>query len=337
MLVVCDSRIAWPPVACLNPQLSKRGALKEFCSPNAALAAQYLLLWAVGIELLKEHHLVALLQRSRRAILHNPVLRRDIVFWHDSYDTAALTTVKDVFELDSYNVLDHLRRNFTRGDWVIDLGGHLGSFTLLASLAAPAARVLVVEPSPWNYMLLCFNLLQNGLDSTRVRSFRVAIGGTARTDIGYHHRHSSVASCLKSRKLSDRHDTYLSKFNVSIVTLPFLMRALRIRSTMLLKLDCEGCEWETALQWQRNGVWRSIRAVVGELHAYADHCDAVWEGMEDTTVSAPSSKMITKWWDARCHPPEMKRIGELYRFVRLLCAGDGKFRMEGACESVRAV
>lgn len=52
------------------------------------------------------------------------------------------------------------------GDFVIDVGGHIGYFTLLAAkLAGPQGLVWVFEPMPRNYKVLKINLAANGVEN----------------------------------------------------------------------------------------------------------------------------------------------------------------------------
>lgn len=64
---------------------------------------------------------------------------------------------------------------------VLDIGANTGTFTLLACLANPRARVLSFEPVPRNFSRLLRNIQLNGFDS-RCEAFNIAISdwtGTA--------------------------------------------------------------------------------------------------------------------------------------------------------------
>ncbi|SRR6266545_2940317 len=51
------------------------------------------------------------------------------------------------------------------GDVVVDVGAHIGYFTLLlAALVGPKSRVFAFEPDPDNFALLCRNVELNGSD-----------------------------------------------------------------------------------------------------------------------------------------------------------------------------
>ena len=61
------------------------------------------------------------------------------------------------------------------GDTVVDVGAHVGYYSLLAGrVVGPTGRVFAFEPEPSNYRRLRDHLVQNGLGE--VQSFNVALG-----------------------------------------------------------------------------------------------------------------------------------------------------------------
>jgi FkbM family methyltransferase len=68
-----------------------------------------------------------------------------------------------------------MERTIKPGDTVIDVGAHVGYFSLLmAALVGPSGRVLAFEPNPENYQRLLSHLAINGL--TNVTPFHMAVG-----------------------------------------------------------------------------------------------------------------------------------------------------------------
>ncbi len=58
-----------------------------------------------------------------------------------------------------------LLRVLEEGDAMVDVGGHVGYFTLLAAaLVGPTGRVVAFEPDPDNYRRLCAQVQANGFD-----------------------------------------------------------------------------------------------------------------------------------------------------------------------------
>lgn len=55
------------------------------------------------------------------------------------------------------------------GDVALDLGAHIGYYTLLlARLVGPSGRVVAFEPDPLNYAILCRNVALNGLTNVEL-------------------------------------------------------------------------------------------------------------------------------------------------------------------------
>jgi FkbM family methyltransferase len=72
---------------------------------------------------------------------------------------------KDVYELE---------RSVKPGDTVLDLGAHIGGFTVRAARKiGPAGRVIAVEPAPQNYALLRSNLALNDLSNVEALNLGV--------------------------------------------------------------------------------------------------------------------------------------------------------------------
>lgn len=129
-------------------------------------------------------------------------------------------------------------------DWasagtIIDIGGHIGGFTLYAAAHAPRALVIAYEPEPSNAQMLRRNVEVNGLQS-RITVEQKAVGGQAGT-LNLHR--SFTASGSGGHSVYD----YSGKGEpvpVDMVTLEQVFAAHRIDRCDFLKIDCEGTEYE---------------------------------------------------------------------------------------------
>ena len=147
------------------------------------------------------------------------------------------------------------------GSAVIDVGAHIGTFTVASG--ARGARVLALEPIPANYQLLCANVAANDLGST-VEALQVA-----------------AWSCEEPRALPVAHDStggssfyYWDKTatgtEVECARLDDLMDRAGIPVCDVLKMDCEGAEVEI-LRSLSEEAWQRIRLIVAEYHLFADY------------------------------------------------------------------
>merc|ERR550514_1187191 len=50
------------------------------------------------------------------------------------------------------------------------------------------------------------------------------------------------------------------------------VRRLGLRSVDILKLDCEGCEWDVLRSLHQHGLWDTVRLIRGEWHHSSPSC-----------------------------------------------------------------
>ena len=139
---------------------------------------------------------------------------------------------------------------------VIDVGAHIGSFALLA--AARGARVLALEPVPSNYTSLVENVRLNHLQA-QVKTLNQAAWSSAGKRTMRVNDEATAGSSLCYGKET------ASEIPVHCVRLDELMDAERITTCDLLKLDCEGAEFEILSTLSQAG-WQKIKAIVLEYH-----------------------------------------------------------------------
>src|SRR5262245_20754211 len=124
-------------------------------------------------------------------------------------------------------------------DTVIDIGGHIGVFSLFAAFHARRGRIYVFEPVPANFVLLTENLRLNGLTNVAARQIGVAAAPgerlmhVSRLNTGGHSLYFDDAGSVARQ--------------IAVTTLPDIMREQGLDRVDYLKLDCEGAEYEILL------------------------------------------------------------------------------------------
>jgi FkbM family methyltransferase len=125
------------------------------------------------------------------------------------------------------------------GSAIIDIGANVGVFTIWAACRYPHARVIAVEPSPTSCEFLRRNILASRIGNVAVAE--LACGG-GRGEAVLFRRGGSGMNSLYCR------DNYGSHFQplvrIAKLTLDDLFRRFDIQGCELLKLDCEGAEYE---------------------------------------------------------------------------------------------
>ena len=149
---------------------------------------------------------------------------------------------------------------------VIDIGAGVGDFSLLAGVRTPHGKVFAFEPFPESYELLIENIKQNSCKN--IIASPEAVGtkeGQMQLDL----------SNQEPLQFSARTETIATHtIDVSCVTLTQVFDRHQIHHCQLLKMDCEGAEYEILFSLPQDVLHR-IDAIVLEYHddvtAYTHH------------------------------------------------------------------
>ena len=140
------------------------------------------------------------------------------------------------------------------GDWFIDVGANIGSYTILAA-GARGARALAVEPLPAAFAALMANVRINALED-RVRALNVGVAGRKGT--------------LRFTRGNDTMNHVLAEnegegdaLDVHVLTLDDVVGD---RSPALVKVDVEGFETEVFAGGGRTLAAPSLQALILELN-----------------------------------------------------------------------
>jgi FkbM family methyltransferase len=144
------------------------------------------------------------------------------------------------------------------GDTIIDVGAHVGIFTIRAAQKWPQARVVAVEPSTRLFAFLCENISRNRL--ANVTPFQAACAGKSGRSTLYlrsGHEHANT--------LYRPSDEWQPQADTEVLSLDDLFARCDIQSCSLLKLDCEGAEYDTLFQAGAKTLAR-VRRIAMEYH-----------------------------------------------------------------------
>jgi FkbM family methyltransferase len=165
-------------------------------------------------------------------------------------------------------------------DWnsctrIIDVGAHIGCFTLFAVSKAPRATVLAFEPAPSNYEYLWLN----------TRHYKNVVLSNA------------AIGAKKGDALLQMHDSgghSLVRQAENQVEVPVVPLGDYLNEPCdLLKMDCEGAEYE-ALYSLNDDQCRNVRFLALEYHHFSKQ-------------AGHSPNVLTQWLDARGFEIKMHR------------------------------
>ncbi|MBI2815516.1 MAG: FkbM family methyltransferase [Acidobacteria bacterium] len=147
------------------------------------------------------------------------------------------------------------------GDTIIDIGANIGVFSIWAATTNRKAQILAVEPSSRTCQSLKQNVLDNQLSNVTI--IQSACGGNRTRAVLY------CRAAESNRNTLFTSDGYGSSFSaletVEVVTLNHLFERFGISKCRLLKLDCEGAEYQILFA-ATDAVLQKIERIAMEYH-----------------------------------------------------------------------
>lgn len=145
---------------------------------------------------------------------------------------------------------------------VIDIGTHIGTFAVYIAKRNPQVKVYAYEPDPSNYELLCENLELNSLHNIFPKNMAV---GNRKKKVNLFAK--------KGRKFGTMGSSIVMKGDTTItvpcISLLDILNENKISRCDLLKIDCEGAEYEILLS-QGNECYSHIESIILEFHHVKD-------------------------------------------------------------------
>src|SRR3989344_4760894 len=167
------------------------------------------------------------------------------------------TLFKAIFLIKNFNayLTDYLK--LTDKDILIDIGAHIGVFSVFAAHYAKNGKVYSFEPSNENFSLLKKNLEINKLNNLEI--FNKAVSNKSGNKIFYISESKNKGSnSLYPIKNSN-------KISVPAVSFANFIKSKKLKKINFLKMDCEGGEYKILFNCPKN-VLRSIEKISMEYH-----------------------------------------------------------------------
>lgn len=144
------------------------------------------------------------------------------------------------------------------GDVVLDIGGHVGIFTLFA-LYQGAGKVYTFEPTPQNIKIIKENMKVNSYKNIEV--INKAVAGKS-GEVKLYINTEDSGNTLSEVGYNGQFENYI---NVSSTTLEKIFKRYSLGQVDFMKLDCEGSEGHIIASTP-SYIWKKIRQVSLEFH-----------------------------------------------------------------------
>ena len=147
--------------------------------------------------------------------------------------------IYEIYVLDVYDKLYNIQSN----DVIIDIGAHVGNFTLKASRRAENGLIVAIEPHPLNFKILVKNIKLNEIEN--VIPLNIALADYNNLTKLYISKTSEGHSILPNRTREKRF------VKVKARTLDSVINELGIEKVNFIKADVEGAELKVLMGAQK--------------------------------------------------------------------------------------
>lgn len=152
-------------------------------------------------------------------------------------------------------------------DIIVDIGAHLGFFTIKASKIASQGTVYSFEPFSKHYKILKENIEQNGIKN--VKYYNEAIYDKT-GELNFYYTLEGDPTNTSIFKINIENNVYNEKIN-SISLSDFFLRE-RITKCNFMKIDCEGAEYSILMNTDDTTLDK-IQKIAMEWHRFSDEHD----------------------------------------------------------------
>ena len=185
------------------------------------------------------------------------------------------------YEADNYNFL---REHVQSGMHIIDIGAHLGLFSVASSqLAGENGRIVCFEPTPGTYAILAQTLKLNHCGN--VIPVQAAVSNKEGLAVFYV---SEIAGCNSNSLVKNKPETEAKGYEVKLYTVDSVVQEYSLKPG-LIKIDAEGSELDV-LQGGLNTFKQYKPILIVGLHPHfisqkGDSLEKIWDLLEESGYS----------------------------------------------------
>ena len=193
--------------------------------------------------------------------LYNVVIEGQPFVFSDSLFS---NTVKIVTaEIENYHFP---KIEFKKDDCVIDIGANVGMVSIYLAKKYPFLKIYAFEPVKQNYENLCKNIKLNGIPKGKIIVENKAVTADGRP-VNMEINPSNLGNSKINVESNKTYD--FACLQVQSITLADIFRKYKINKCKLLKIDCEGAEYEILKNAGES--LKKCLSIRGEFHVFKAH------------------------------------------------------------------
>lgn len=182
--------------------------------------------------------------------------------FYDSIVSRMVKSVSAEINTDEYSDLKNL--DLKSGDVIIDIGGNIGIVSIYLAKKYPGVKIYAFEPVLENYKNFLKNIKLNNISSDIITLEHKAVTKDGRC-INMNINPVNTGGSSISDIIGQGYIRQKENSNVTSITLSNIIEKYNIENIKLLKIDCEGAEYEI-LQNIEPKILNKIELIRGEFH-----------------------------------------------------------------------
>ena len=185
------------------------------------------------------------------------------IFKYNPEDRSELWCIDEIVRDNDYilhNFVDNIDKH------ILDIGANCGVATIILAKQNPLSKVYSFEPDPYLYEILKVNIISNNLTNVKLFNLAVSKNNMDTLQLLFHPHYSGGNTTYSD---SDNFNNYFKieskNINVKAISLDEIIYNNNIDEIELLKIDCEGAEYDIIYdseEFKKN----KIKNIVGEFH-----------------------------------------------------------------------
>lgn len=178
----------------------------------------------------------------------------------DSSEKACIDELVTNNEYVLHNFMNNVDKHF------VDIGANTGVATIVLAKQNPLSTVYAFEPDRRVFEVLKANIASNNISNAKAFNMAVTKEGISTIKLYLHPRYSGGNTTYSNEQLSKQYfSTDLISYDVECISLNKFINDNNINDIELLKIDCEGAEYDI-LYNSPHLKQKIIKNLVGEFH-----------------------------------------------------------------------